>query len=103
MSLCDTCAVPGRCCLKVYLTGGQDGDRISQPMSFERAEHMALRHRLPFRPAHQIEDGSWVWWCTNLGRDGRCTDYENRPQLCRDYKPGSDELCVHHEPSEDAA
>lgn len=30
--------------------------------------------------------------CVNLMEDGRCGDYENRPQVCRGFKP--DELCV---------
>lgn len=29
--------------------------------------------------------------CPHLGLDARCTAYEQRPQICRDYQP--DELC----------
>jgi Fe-S-cluster containining protein len=29
--------------------------------------------------------------CPHLGDDHRCTAYERRPQVCRDYQP--DELC----------
>jgi Fe-S-cluster containining protein len=29
--------------------------------------------------------------CPHLGPDHRCTVYERRPQVCRDYQP--DELC----------
>lgn len=29
--------------------------------------------------------------CPHLGPDHRCTVYEHRPQVCRDYQP--DELC----------
>jgi Fe-S-cluster containining protein len=32
--------------------------------------------------------------CPKLGPTGLCTIYETRPQLCRDYVPESDELCV---------
>lgn len=34
--------------------------------------------------------------CDRLGADGRCTDYENRPFTCRDFKPGTDRLCAEY-------
>ena len=30
--------------------------------------------------------------CVNLGPDHRCTIYDERPQVCRDYQ--ADELCA---------
>lgn len=30
--------------------------------------------------------------CKNLRADGKCGDYENRPQVCRDFK--ADNTCV---------
>ena len=93
MSLCDTCMKPGACCQRLFLTGA--GGEAEAPKSFEAAEHFAMRSGLPFRPLYQTE-AAWHWWCTALGSDGRCTIYENRPQLCRDFKPGSDPLCVHY-------
>lgn len=51
-----------------------------------------------FRPAAQREDGTWNWQCTALDEaTGRCTIYEDRPSLCRDYAAGSDGLCVHYQ------
>lgn len=39
----------------------------------------------------------WVFWsCKNLTPEGRCGDYENRPELCRTYEPGQDLLCVEY-------
>ena len=29
--------------------------------------------------------------CTHLGPDNLCRDYENRPAVCREYRP--DEIC----------
>lgn len=55
-----------------------------------------LSHGLPFVPAHQDESGMWWYSCTQLGRDGRCRSYEDRPQLCRVFEPGEDPLCVHY-------
>jgi len=34
--------------------------------------------------------------CTKLGADGRCMDYENRPELCRVYQPQEDALCAEY-------
>lgn len=103
-SMCDRCMSPGHCCKGVALHGGGQRNRpferaireISEPMSFERAEHLAMQLGISmFRPAFQEPNGSWRWWCTALDRDGRCSIYEDRPQLCRDYRPGQDGLCVH--------
>lgn len=78
------------------MSGGDANARLDQPMSHERAEHLAMRYGLPFVPGEQRPDGTWAYACYNLGSDGRCTDYENRPDLCRRYVAGSDGLCVHY-------
>jgi len=102
-SMCDSCMSPGACCKSLHLRGGyaEDGHRLGDgPMSFERAEHLALKNGLwMMRPLYQDENG-WRWSCTALGRDGRCTIYEDRPDLCRRYLPGEDGLCVHYWPGE---
>lgn len=102
MSLCDVCMSPGACCKRVALTDLRPGELVvpQDPMSHEQAEHWALRAGLPFRPAEQGPDGVWRWSCNNLLETGRCGDYENRPSLCRKYRPGSDPLCVHYWPRE---
>jgi Fe-S-cluster containining protein len=51
---------------------------------------------MPFLPAEQDENGEWRFACPLLGADGRCTDYERRPQICRNYEPGQDGLCALH-------
>ena len=61
---------------------------------------------VPFRPLERLdtwhEEGTmrtysgWRWFCTWLMPDGRCGNYEIRPQLCRDYQPLADGLCVHY-------
>lgn len=99
MSLCDTCISPGRCCKDLHLTGGAYDNRAEVPRSFEAAEHWAMREGLPFRPLRMdIHHGqlSWRWWCPALTSEGRCSIYENRPQLCKSFVAGSDPLCVHY-------
>jgi hypothetical protein len=40
-----------------------------------------------------VEDGDWYVQfqtrCRNLGLDNRCTVYESRPAVCREYEPGA--------------
>lgn len=61
------------------------------------------RHGLPFMPLEPVScfadsNGAlyqvWTFRCTNLLTNGRCGDYEHRPQLCRLYEPLQDGLCV---------
>lgn len=39
-----------------------------------------------------VEEGDWYCQfqtrCRNLGTDNRCTVYETRPKICREYEPG---------------
>lgn len=42
------------------------------------------------------EDGSYIHGCIFLSfKDGRfaCTIYETRPKTCRNFQPGSSEIC----------
>lgn len=39
---------------------------------------------------------TWSFNCKNLLPNGRCGDYENRPDLCRRFEPASGPLCVHY-------
>ena len=50
-----------------------------------------LQIGLPFKPLWKTEDGSWRFWCPRLDiKTGLCSDYANRPAVCRDYVPGID-------------
>lgn len=95
--LCDACISPGACCKRLVISGGG----LELPMSHEKAEHLIMHHRQPFRPSAQRESGVWEWTCYQLQPDGRCGIYETRPQLCRDFKPGEDPLCVHFVPRDE--
>lgn len=39
---------------------------------------------------------TYLWSCPVLLPNGRCGDYENRPNVCRSFEPASDLLCVHY-------
>lgn len=100
VSTCDTCRAPGACCsglvLNRYFSAANWRDEAAELM----AKH-DMSYLVPARPvaAHFGEDVTAVMFdCTRLGDDGRCIDYENRPELCRVYEPGSDRLCAEYVP-----
>jgi len=102
-SLCDRCRSPGRCCTGLALSAtGAGPDWMRGRHSLEvyaalaTAWHGEGKLGLPFLPLMRREDGTWRFWCPVLGRDGRCGDYANRPDLCRAYEAGSDRLCAMH-------
>ena len=111
MSACDTCKQPGACCTRMHLRSEGDSDVA---LSFWADDLPMLRGLirmaewgLPFIPyavAQEFSDKDGrkyqrlQYRCVDLGSDGRCMNYEHRPQLCRDYEPLSDPLCVMYEP-----
>lgn len=99
-SMCDSCFKPGACCKGFVLT---DLPPISGA-SIRAAKRFMRRRGLPFDPIGRRDRGdekkARVWACRNILPNGRCGDYENRPQLCRDFKAGSDGLCFHFTPQE---
>lgn len=126
MSKCDTCALPGYCCRSIRLFG----QRVT-PLGFEvtfsdeldpaKALKAISVHDLPFVPVARRETyqpadppgwegapisptrSTWTYSCPRLGEDGRCTDYDNRPWLCRQFAPEDDALCLHYQGAEGSA
>lgn len=102
MSLCDTCAMPGRCCRHFVLDRGNYGLGMAllELLADLATIHMKNGDRVslgvPFMPLFRKSDGMWVFWCPNLGLDGRCMDYANRPNTCVIYEPAEDQLCLYH-------
>jgi Fe-S-cluster containining protein len=91
-SLCDGCRKPGACCRAVTLTG-EAGTLGPGASDLELTALMAAGW-LPFAPLLRHPDAVVVFWCLNLRPDGRCSDYANRPDLCRDYAAGTGVVCV---------
>lgn len=99
MSACDTCRVPGSCCssftlnMPVFVDDGEDWKVEAK----KRLEWYGLNMFAPVSQRIGAEGralNAILYRCTLLGTDGRCTDYENRPQLCRAYQAGDDALCA---------
>jgi Fe-S-cluster containining protein len=98
VTICDTCREPGYCCKRLMLGG------VTEKAYPTKLEALAIAARWPFEPMGlpflpvTVLDGYWLFTCPKLDWDtGRCTDYENRPTLCRTYEPKSDPLCIEYE------
>lgn len=102
MSTCNFCIRPGACCENFYLSMPEPDTKKSD--GYATVWRETLIRGLPFypsRPFNQYTDAAgverqqWQFSCTNLLPNGRCGDYDNRPEFpCRDYKPLQDHLCV---------
>jgi Fe-S-cluster containining protein len=103
MSLCDKCYAPGACCKRFELNMSDVNLTTWVDQGPEAAAQIMIGLGRPFRPFEpwnvyvDPESGrqyqSWYWQCINLV-DGRCADYDNRPDLCRNYAPRQDHLCA---------
>lgn len=100
--ICGRCVSPGRCC-----TGFNLSDADGNSRTFWDDETPQIWDGLPFKPKERwgqwtVESGpdvgrtysAWRWTCTKVGADGKCTIYEDRPDLCRRFEPLSDQLCA---------
>lgn len=102
--LCESCLAPGFCCREIHLFNSKgefvvwDHDDPVEELTKAIGEHW-------FSPL--ASNGSWeaggqgyqsyTWRCSALDNvTGRCTVYDRRPHLCRDYLPGSSSLCIHY-------
>ena len=108
MTLCDHCIDPGLCCRLISLS--------ADPQVLTRLEALAwiasvqpASHEigLPFIPEERQrhDDGRepferWHWSCIYLTTEGRCSNYEGRPNLCRTFMAGIDQPCAMNCPKE---
>lgn len=94
--ICKRC---GKCCLAhliVYLND-DDIDRWKR----EKRDDILhiIEHNLPvWAGDHLISagNGRYLYCCPFFewqGKSGRCSIYETRPRVCREYLPGSSALC----------
>jgi Fe-S-cluster containining protein len=96
MDLCNKC---GACCRVLTLEQSPEEVRamaqvtqvlgIPSDMSFAAQHWHALTRdqamqRNPFYTS-RLAPGAHLYWCDQLGGDGRCMAYETRPLVCRGY------------------
>ncbi|MCH8243551.1 MAG: hypothetical protein IH897_13215 [Planctomycetes bacterium] len=117
-SACDTCRDPGYCCRNIGLSvlfpaemhRGEVDKHIAEatcPWTGEDdgGEKMPFMHpirvttRYAYRGQHKPHGVKWGFSCDRLGKDGRCMQYEDRPEVCRNYEPKTDLLCIEYQGS----
>lgn len=100
MSLCDTCREPGYCChmfaLNIYARVGSWREEMQLQLDQNGLGYMTPITPGPLATQDTERRVNGFFSCTRLGADGRCSNYDDRPTLCRDYEAGSDPLCVEH-------
>ena len=90
------CPDLGHCCRKFCVIGFTRWQPLDKRRSAKGVQRFLNKRRLGIFKPHSIrDDGSWMITCPKLGADGRCSDYDNRPELCRSFRPGcGDGLCL---------
>lgn len=81
-----SCRQCGQCCRELCLK--IDGDWTRSEDDFNQL----VKNNPNYARFHILEKDSrgYLWfYCDRLGPDGRCTDYENRLRICRDYPKAS--------------
>lgn len=100
MSLCDTCAQPGHCCRKFDLSSSRGEVLVPEYEEPTNILSWVSSEDLPFVPLERkvagAEASTWWWTCPKLTSEGRCSIYDERPGICRQFEAGSDPLCVHY-------
>ncbi len=93
------CKRCGKCCLAdmIAYTEQEDIDRWKREGRKDILHIIENEHAI-WVGDHLIssEDGRYIHGCPFLKWEGdlcSCTIYETRPRVCRDYEPGSSELC----------
>ena len=76
MNLCNQC---GACCR--VLTLEQSPEEVHAIGALTREEAL---QRNPFYVSHLPPDAH-LYWCDQLGADGRCLSHSTRPLVCRGY------------------
>lgn len=100
-NMCNRCYSPGACCREMHLSGSIGDLDQCRP---EELDEIMKTNGLPFRFKRFEErlDGSPynLFSCGELLPSGRCGIYSQRPDVCRNYEPLSDSLCVHYRGAE---
>ncbi len=93
------CRRCGKCCLADFIAyvHPEDMDRWRQAGRRDILGVIEREHAV-WMGDHLIsaEDGHYLRGCPFLAWEGdhcRCAIYDTRPRVCRDYQPGSSEIC----------
>jgi Fe-S-cluster containining protein len=109
-NLCKLCIDPGHCC-RAFSTGrlfpiGMTREQVKEHYAngtdpwerwtTEKMPFIPLRTNIYYTSNGKHKPETVTWWvtCPLLDCQGLCSDYENRPKICRVYEPGCDPMCA---------
>ncbi len=76
------CIRCGQCCRGIHLKLG--GNWLKSEKAFRRAIERNPHYAI-FQATEKDPQGLLRFSCTKVGENNFCTDYENRPSVCRKY------------------
>lgn len=93
------CPSVGKCCRKLTLaiehtTGVRELDYMT-PLA--QVNHILNKVKVPFKVLGVSSNGIWLFTCKVLGKDGLCTKYDQRPEVCRIFEPGNPACLVSYD------
>lgn len=77
------CKMRGNCCRNLILVDG--GRPLASLRRFRRLARREAKFEMFVPHDKEFEDGLLRFSCRNLGGDGRCQIYSDRPDFCREY------------------
>ncbi|SDK90019.1 hypothetical protein SAMN05660337_1635 [Maridesulfovibrio ferrireducens] len=77
-----SCNMCGKCCQEISLYVDSKWLRSKKQVRKASIKNPYLNF---FEICGKTEDGFLKFSCTRLGKDGRCTNYENRPNICKTF------------------
>lgn len=102
------CPDLGACCRRMVVwANGKPWPVTEDPIEAQKEIDNYRGGALPFEllahgettdPSTHEPGGRHAWYlrCKMVTTNGLCSMYDNRPDLCRIFAPGSDPLCVKH-------
>lgn len=99
--ICNKCHTPGACCSGFNLTSlitwcTPEEHPAKLQYALDRLKEVGMEYFVFDKTSDDILGGTGLintfFKCTKL-KDGRCSDYENRPATCINYRPMEDLLC----------
>lgn len=118
MSICDSCRDPGACCkgftinrefpyfmpaneVEKHIHNGTDPWDSTSAKNHPKHPYFYPIHRnwlYCFKGQQKPHSARWTFNCTRLIQ-GRCTKYDERPEICKNYEPKHDLLCIEYDGS----
>ena len=93
MSICNKCKDKGYCCRNFIIQSHEPWAYTAienKNKVIKRLKESNLSFFIPVKKGKRY----WVFSCSKITDEGKCSVYKSRPNLCREYRPATGDLCV---------